>query len=151
MTSAKNLSNILKESKTLKAETLWNDPKYQFNELGPQAKNCSFISLRDDKVEPNYRFYTHETTFAFVDTLSNKHVVNERLMFWLELFHIFGKKPSQLLLIKDFVAKRSLKLVPCVHSLVVDVDFQAFEIRERDLSGVKEAEFDMRKHIDEKE
>lgn len=107
--------------------------------------------MRDDKIESNYRFYTHETTFAFFDTLSDTHVLNERLLFWVELLHVFGKKKSQLLLIKDFVAKRSFKVTPCNHSRVVDIDFEAFEVKERDLSGVKEHEFDMRQHIDEKE
>lgn len=145
------MGSIITESQSLKAEKLWNDPNYQFNELGPQAKNCSFITLRDEKVEPNYRFYTHENTFAFIDTLSDGHVLNERLLFWVELFHTFGKKQSHVLLAKDFVAKRSLKVTPCVHSKVIDIDFSAFEVKERDLSSVKEMEFDVRKHIDDKE
>lgn len=133
------------------AEKIWNDPTFQFNELGPQAKNCSFVSLRDGKIEPNYRFYTHETSFAFLDTLSDGKVLNERLLFWAQLFHTFGKRKCQLLLVKDFVAKRSLKLSPCANSKVYDIDFPALEVKERDVTGVKEQEFDVRKHIDDKE
>jgi hypothetical protein len=149
--SSANIQKIITTSQTIKADQLWNDPKLQFNELGPQLKGCSFASIRGEKMEPNYRFYTHETTFAFVDTLSDSHVLNERLLFWVELFKIFDKKPCQLLLVKDFIAKRSLKVTPCSKSSVVDIDFSSFEIVERDVSGIQEHEFDMRKHIDEKE
>jgi hypothetical protein len=77
-------------------------------------------------------------------------LVNDHLLFWVELFSIFGKKPSKLLLVKDFMAKRSARTVAPKDSIVFDINWTDFEIKERDVSKVKESVFNLREHIDPK-
>lgn len=139
---------MLLPQRDLTVDQLWNNPALKFNELGPEAKNCSFFGFRDEKIEPSYRFYVHERTFAFVDIISDKQVLNEHFLFWLEMFALIEKKTSKVLFIKDFVAKRSAKLLPAEQSFVLDVNFVDFKIKERILGDIKESEFNLRDHID---
>lgn len=149
--SGESIGNIITENKTININELWTNPGFQFNELGPLAKNCSFFSLRDDKIESNYRFYTHETTFGFVDTLHEKQILNEHLLFFIEMFQRFNKKTCQVLLIKDFIAKRSAKPPVLENSIILDINFCDFKFSERKVGDIKETEFNLRENMDQNE
>lgn len=148
MTSPEGINEILQHQTEMSPEELWKDPKFKFNELGPEAKNCSFFGFRDEKIEPSYKFFVHERTFAFVDTISSKEILNVHFLFWLELFCLIEKRTSKVFFIKDFVAKRSAKLLPLEQSVILYVNFEQFKIKERNVSQVKESEFNLRDHID---
>lgn len=85
-----------------------------------------------------------------MDAISDQGLINAHLLYWVELFCIFGKKPCKLLLIKDFIAKRSAKAVAPKSSLVLDINWADFEVKERDVSKAKESVFNLRDHIDPK-
>jgi ubiquitin-like modifier-activating enzyme ATG7 len=107
--------------------------------------------MNQGKILPEASHSIHETNFGFFDSYPDKNVLNSQLFFYLKLLKLMAKKDANILILKDFLAKRAPSIAKCKNSLVVHARLEEMEFKHKDVSQTKESVFNLKELMDEKE
>ena len=132
-------------------EDLVKTESYGFKEIGERAKNGGFFVVKDGAILPTYTHHASERTFGYFDGFSNGKFLNSQIINYVEQLAQTHTHSITVYCLKDFFPKRSLQPVVLKESLVVTVDIDGVEFKNRNVKEVKEAVFNLKELMDEKE